>query len=82
MTYLLVGLALSEFRFTILCLRMLEKEHACVEINPYSSKSIRFLTIVLVLLLQLGVFDPFNFLEGVPQEGFDTLRYIELKHGR
>ena len=61
---------------------MLEKEHARVEINLLSSKPIRFLTIVLVLLLQLGVFDPFNFLEGVPQEGFDTLRYIELKHGR
>mmetsp|Transcript_14436 Transcript_14436/g.18853 ORF Transcript_14436/g.18853 Transcript_14436/m.18853 type:complete len:202 (-) Transcript_14436:145-750(-) len=30
----------------------------------------------------LGVFDPFDFLEGVPREGFDNLRYIELKHGR
>jgi len=31
---------------------------------------------------QLGLYDPFGLLEGVPQEGFDTLRYIELKHGR
>mmetsp|Transcript_21147 Transcript_21147/g.58548 ORF Transcript_21147/g.58548 Transcript_21147/m.58548 type:complete len:204 (+) Transcript_21147:1028-1639(+) len=29
-----------------------------------------------------GLFDPFGLLEGVPQEGFDKLRYIELKHGR
>lgn len=34
------------------------------------------------MLLKLGVYDPFNILEGVPQEGFNNLRYIELKHGR
>jgi hypothetical protein len=30
----------------------------------------------------LGFYDPCGFLDDVPQEGFDNLRYIELKHGR
>merc|ERR1719199_605314 len=30
----------------------------------------------------LGYWDPLNLLEGAPQERFDRLRHVELKHGR
>ena len=30
----------------------------------------------------LGFFDPIGMLEGVDQERFDRLRYVEVKHGR
>ena len=30
----------------------------------------------------LGFWDPLNMLDGVEQERFDRLRYVEIKHGR
>lgn len=30
----------------------------------------------------LGFWDPLNMLDGVDQERFDRLRYVEIKHGR
>mgnify|MGYP006102047121 CR=1 FL=1 len=30
----------------------------------------------------LGYWDPLNMLNGVDQERFDRLRYVEIKHGR
>jgi hypothetical protein len=33
-------------------------------------------------ICQLGFFDPMGLLEDAPQERFDRLRYVEVKHGR